>query len=45
VAGEIIRRRLLPKSEQHVYYAVDAAKGVIVIHTVWGARRRRGPKL
>lgn len=43
--GEIIRRVLLKKSAQHVYYAVDGANGIILIHTIWGARRGRGPKL
>lgn len=43
--GEIVRRTLLKKSAQHVYYSVDDANGVIVIYSVWGARRGRGPKL
>jgi plasmid stabilization system protein ParE len=43
--GEIIRRTLLKNSAQHVYYSVDADNGVIVIYSVWGARRGRGPKL
>jgi plasmid stabilization system protein ParE len=43
--GEMVRRALLKKSAQHVYYSVDEANGVIVIHSVWGARRGRGPKL
>ncbi len=43
VSGEILRRTLLPKSAQHVYYAVDEAAGVIVIYAVWGARRGRPP--
>lgn len=45
VGGKIIRRMLLPKSNQHVYHAVDDDHGVIVIYTVWGARRGRGPTL
>lgn len=43
--GEIVRRTLLKKSAQHVYYSVDETNGVIVIYSVWGARRGRGPKL
>jgi hypothetical protein len=43
--GEVVWRLLLPKCAQHVYYAVDEASGEIVIYTVWGARRGRGPKL
>ncbi len=45
VDGEEFRRLLLPKTAQHVYYVVDAAKGVVVVHSVWGARRGRGPRL
>ena len=45
VSGELIRRTLLPKTAQHVYYAVDDRVGVIVIYTVWGARRGRPPTL
>ncbi len=43
--GETVRRTLLKKSVQHVYYSVDEANGVIVIYSVWGARRGRGPEL
>ena len=43
--GVTIRRVLLPRSLQHVFYGVDEEKGVIVIYTVWGATRGRGPKL
>ncbi len=39
VDGEAIRRVLLRRSEQHVYYAVED-DGVM-----WGARRGRGPRL
>jgi hypothetical protein len=35
----------MPRTEQHIYYTVDEASDVIVIETVWGARRGRGPKL
>lgn len=45
VATENVRRLLLPRSGQHVYYAVDTSADVIVIHTIWGARRKRGPSL
>jgi plasmid stabilization system protein ParE len=45
LSGETIRFMLLPKSAQHVYYAVDDDNGVVVIYTVWGARRGRGPRL
>jgi plasmid stabilization system protein ParE len=45
VDGEVVRRLLLPKTAQHVYYAVDDANGIIIVHSVWGARRGRGPRL
>jgi plasmid stabilization system protein ParE len=44
VKGETIRLILLPTSAQHVYYTVDDENGVVVIHTVWGARRGRAPR-
>ncbi len=43
--GRLIRRWLLEKTEYHVYFSVDAAAGVVVLHSVWGARRGRGPNL
>jgi plasmid stabilization system protein ParE len=43
--GATILKARLRKTEQAVYYSVDEAKGVISIHTVWGARRGRKPKL
>ena len=43
--GEIVRRTLLKKSAQHVYYSVDETNNAIVIYSVWGERRGRGPKL
>ena len=45
VRGKIVRRLLLPKTEQHVYYSIDETARLVIIHTVWGARRGRGPKL
>lgn len=35
----------MPKTEQHVYYTVDDAAAEVIIETVWGARRGRGPTL
>ena len=45
IEGESVRRILMPKTEQHVYYTVDDAADEVVIETVWGARRGRGPRL
>jgi hypothetical protein len=38
-----VRRLLMPKTHNHVYYAVTATE--IVVLTVWGAPKGRGPKL
>jgi hypothetical protein len=45
VDGVMIRKVQLRRTEQNVYYSVDEARGVIYIHTVWGARRGQKPKL
>lgn len=39
-----VYRRLMKKSGYHIYL-VQRSKNVVVIVSVWGARRRRGPKL
>ena len=38
-----VRRILMPKTESHIYHARIGEE--VVILAVWGARRRRGPKL
>lgn len=38
-----VRRVLLPKTKNHVYYAVQGDE--IVVISIWGAPRERGPKL
>ena len=38
-------RVLLPKSKCHVYYTLERDRTLIVIHSLWGACRKRGPKL
>ena len=43
--GRVIRRVLLPKTERHVYYSVDAAAQTVVVHVIWGGRKGRGPRL
>ena len=43
--NHLIRRWLLEKSEYHVYFSIDRKRQVITIHSIWGARRGRGPKL
>ena len=43
--GRTIRRWLMPKIGYHVYYRFDRGQNSLVIYSVWGARRGRGPKL
>lgn len=43
--GKAIYRWLLPRTRQHLYYLVESQNDLIIILRVWGARRRRGPKL
>ncbi len=45
VGDRTMRRLLLPKSEQHLYYSVDETTETVAVITIWGARRGRGPKL
>ena len=43
--GELVRRILLPKTNNHVYYAIERDTDVVMIVAVWGAPKGRGPKL
>lgn len=43
--GKLIRRWLLERTEQHVYYAVDIDNDLITVLRIWGACRGRGPRL
>jgi hypothetical protein len=36
---------LLKKTNHHVYYIFDPDRSSITVHSVWGARKERGPKL
>lgn len=38
-----VRRVLLPRTRYHVYYVQESSE--IVLVSIWGAQRRRGPKL
>jgi len=40
-----LMRLLLPKTEYHMYFSLERDQTLIVIHSVWSARRKRGPKL
>lgn len=41
--GFPVRRVLLKKAATHVYFGINGDE--LVVLSVWGARRRRGPKL
>jgi plasmid stabilization system protein ParE len=43
--GVVVRRVLLRKTRNHVYYEIDRANGVVMIIAVWGAPKGEGPKL
>jgi hypothetical protein len=43
--NRLIRRWLLEKTEYHVYFSVNRNAQLVMLHSVWGARRGRGPKL
>lgn len=43
--GKLIQRWLMPRTRCHIYYFHDRERSTIEVHTIWGARRRRGPKL
>jgi hypothetical protein len=38
-------RVLLPKTGNHIYYTIERNETVVAIHSLWGARRWRTPKL
>jgi plasmid stabilization system protein ParE len=40
-----IRRWLLPKTRCHIYYVIDASRGVVEILSLWGASMGRRPPL
>ena len=40
-----VRRLLLPGSRHHLYYRYRRDRDTLVVLTVWGAPRERGPKL
>jgi hypothetical protein len=45
VHGKLIQRVLMKKIGCHVYYFHDHERDLIEIHSIWGARRERGPRL
>jgi plasmid stabilization system protein ParE len=45
VRGMLIQRVLMKKTGCHVYYLHDRERDLIEIHSIWGARKERGPRL
>lgn len=43
--GVLVRRVLLRRSENHLYYEIDRTAGIVMILAVWGAPKGHGPKL
>lgn len=43
VAG--VRRLLLSSTQDHVYYVYDEVAATVEVLAIWGAVRRRGPRL
>lgn len=43
--GERVRRLLMPRTKNHVYFVHDAATQVVRVVALWGAVKRRGPPL
>ncbi len=43
--GKLIQRVLMKKTRCHVYYFHVPERDLLEIHSIWGARRRRGPML
>jgi hypothetical protein len=43
INGKQLRRLLLERTEQWVYYIVRVKDELVVVRTVWGARRGRDP--
>src|SRR5271170_3530894 len=39
-----LRRVLLPRTEYHLYFTLERDQTVIAIHSLWGARRAKGPR-
>lgn len=43
--GKLIQRVLMKKTRCHVYYFHNRERDLVEIHSLWGARRKRGPSL
>jgi hypothetical protein len=45
IGGKQVRRLLLLRTQQWVYYVVRTEQQLVVVQTVWGARRGQYPKI
>ena len=44
VRGKPIRKFLMPRTRNHVFYEIEPS-GDIMIHAIWGGPKEHGPKL
>jgi hypothetical protein len=44
-SGKIVRRVLMPKTRNHIYFEIDEIRQLVVVLAVWGAPRGRDPEL
>jgi len=42
---KLIQRVLMPRTRCHIYYFHNQEQRVIEIHSLWAARKERGPEL
>jgi len=45
IGGKQLRRLLLERTEQWLYYVVRPKQDLVVVRMIWGARRERDPKI
>jgi hypothetical protein len=43
--GQTVRRVLMKKTGHHLYYGVESSLDCIIVYSIWGARKRGGPRL
>ncbi|HSM92483.1 MAG TPA: type II toxin-antitoxin system RelE/ParE family toxin [Anaeromyxobacteraceae bacterium] len=43
MSGKQMRRVLMPRTKNHVYFEVDQEHSRVIVHAVWGTPRGRGP--
>jgi plasmid stabilization system protein ParE len=40
-----LRRILMPRTKNHVYFVIDVPTQTVSVHAIWGAPKQRAPKL